>query len=134
MTMAYNQNDSQKMERDKTIYRWSGEPGEYLSEPIEIKYKEEIVGKLYEVNNKESIGTTLYFEAVKNGEKIELWKYSDYRNLGKVTQSEDGDVLRIYHWHSFIFNRPYVTEFKIQTQSLKTYKISKKAYQKILNE
>jgi hypothetical protein len=101
----------------RILYEWSQE--EKNGRPtIEISIGNEKLGQIVTLAKPSGV----FFISV-SGRQKRLWRYFDYSDISKITQSKDGEIIRLYHWYTLIISREYVTEFNVRTFSLKTYSI-----------
>jgi hypothetical protein len=100
----------------KILYEWKDPKDEV--ESYEVFIGEEKIGQISSLSKPFRV----VFVSV-SGRQKKLWDYADYSGISKITQSKDGEIVRLYHWYTLIISREYVTEFNVRTFSLKTYSI-----------
>lgn len=114
---------------DKILYQ-NEKSGLYPKKPINIFKSNKKVAVIELEDKSVTYDKGILIIKFLDGASFRLWRYYDYRGIDKITQSNDEDVIRIYHWESFFAGlfetKNYITEFNIDSKSKKTFRLKNK--------
>lgn len=70
----------------------------------------------------------IVYRDARTGAKETLWRDYDYSGVSRLTQGPEPWLLRLYHYHTLVFSRNYVTTFDVRTLKKRGYRLSDSEY------